>query len=128
MGQESSLHSPRTQSHFLVSVFHSLQDGRATGVASKIHPTTAPLIHVGGETIRVLRHMNRLVVTTNWVFTTLHGGDEQADGWPYCIKAHSTILGAGIFAWDVSNLETHSNLPRRSKFIIPIFWNKRLES
>ena len=72
--------------------------------------------------------MNRLVVATNWVFTTLHGGDERADGWPYCVKAHSMTLGAEIFAEDASHLEAPSNLPRFSKFIIAIFWNKQRES
>jgi hypothetical protein len=27
--------------------------------------------------------MDRLIVVTNFMLTTLHGGDEQADGWPY---------------------------------------------
>ena len=32
----------------------------------------APLLHVGGETTRVLCHLGRLVVVTNQILTTLH--------------------------------------------------------
>jgi hypothetical protein len=36
---------------------------------------TGPLLYVGGETMRVLCHMDRLVVLTNQILTALCGGD-----------------------------------------------------